>query len=229
MKCRNVLIGSAVLFSSISLASTETSLFGIPEAHATTFNLIAPPGLQVSGSITTDGTTGSLSASDILSWQIVQNVDTVHFQGSIDQTNSQLTVTGAGLAATAAGLFFNFGDTDGSFVDFTTPNLALGSNNGGNSGLALQFCDAIAPCENQTGASLFSSYLLDLVAGGCCSTSGGSLESGIVEVGVAPTTAVPEPTSLTLIGPGLLMVGLLRWRRRRRRFPELDVRSGICS
>jgi hypothetical protein len=186
------------------------TLVGISDARATTYNFDFST-INVSGSITTDGATGTLTASDITSWVINQTDDTVHFPSSVNPSNSNVTVTGGGLTATTTGLFFDFSATDNSLVNFSSPNFF-----GGGGGLSLQFCDAATPCLNQNLAQAFSRIELVLIAPGCCSTSTSILEAGSVEIAAASTVVTPLPPALSLFAMGIGIIGLSRWRARKK-------------
>jgi hypothetical protein len=203
---------------SVVCAAIAAGVLGFSQAHAATFvyNVIAPtPPIfgtgTLSGTITTDVNTGVLSQSDIVSWDIVQSANTVQFGSTLDPANSMVSLTGTALTATATGLFFNFGATDNSLLEFFTPP-GTGNN--------LQFCDATTPCTNQNGAQSFSDIVYVFVAPGLGSTSGSSpqgLATTEIAAAAAPA-ATPLPAALPLFATGLGGLGLLGWRRKRKGF-----------
>ena len=193
----------------IVVAAVLGPMLGLSQAKATTYSFDYSS-IGVSGSITTDGHTGTLSAGDITSWE----VDSVH--GDIDPTNSGFTLSGASLSATATGLYFDFSLSDGSVLNFSRTNLGIGSNNGGNGGINLQYCDSNGACINQVSASSFSMILSDWVAPGCCSSSGGIAESGKTLIAGTEAAVTPLPAALPLFATGLGAMGLLGWRRKRK-------------
>jgi hypothetical protein len=202
MTRKRSLIPASILACSVLLAT---------QARATVYDIIAPSGVPISGTITTDGNTSTLSASDITSWQINQTLDTVHFLSFLNPTNSAVSLTGGALSATATALDFNFGDAPASLLKFESPNFF-----GGSGGLSLQFCDAGSVCTNQVAATSSSVEILVLIAPGCCSTSTGSApNNGIVEIGAAePVTGVPEPSTWAMMLLGFVGLGFLAYRRK---------------
>jgi hypothetical protein len=161
MKCRKrtkllaIVVAMPLATTLVSFQATATMrrLFGSVacmlslgalQANATTYSLDFP-GLSVSGSITTDGNTGPLSAADITAWHFDQTLDTGHFPSSMDRTASgaSLTLTRNALTATATGLFFNFADTNPAFLNFTSDGWPGTLTN--DHGLSLEFCGAPTP------------------------------------------------------------------------------------
>jgi PEP-CTERM motif len=183
-------------------------LSGVSQAGATVYDLVGTSGISVSGTITTDGDTGVLSASDITDWHINQTFDTIHFESFIDPTNSTVTLTGTTLTATSSQLLFDFSDTAPS-------NLYFSSNSffGGSGGLSLQFCDAAAPCTNQNLVSTFSEIEVVVIAPGLGSTSNAVPESGVTEIAAAAVGTVPEPSTWAMMLTGLAGVGFVGYRR----------------
>jgi hypothetical protein len=196
------LIPAGILAFSVLLAS---------QARATVYDVIAPSGVPISGTITTDGNTGTLSASDITSWQINESFDTIHVVTNMNPANSTLSLTGGALTATATALDFDFGNTTASLLKFESPNFFTGGG-----GLSLQFCDAGSVCTNQNLATSSSVEILVFIAPGCCSSStGSSPNNGIVEIGTAePVTGVPEPSTWAMLLLGFAGVAFMAYRRK---------------
>lgn len=85
------------------------TLFGVPPAAATTFSVSSAYAPDLTGTITTNGHTGALSTSDILSFDLTINAfGTV---ATLTPSNSQVLVQGVDLFATTTTLSFNYGDT----------------------------------------------------------------------------------------------------------------------
>jgi PEP-CTERM motif len=183
-------------------------LSGVSQVGATVYDLVGTSGISVSGTITTDGDTGVLTASDITDWHINQTFDTVHFQSFIDPANSIVTLTGTALTATPTQLLFDFGDTASSKLDFSSNNFF-----GGSGGLSLQLCDAVTACIDQNLASSFSEIAVVVIAPGCCSTSDGVSESGVTEIAAAAAAAVPEPSAWAMMLLGFAGAGFVCYRR----------------
>jgi hypothetical protein len=186
-------------------------LLGTSQARATTYDIIAPSTGElaggISGTITTDGTTGTLSASNITSWNINQTINDVQFIENLSSSNSTLSLTGGALTANATELFFNFSATDDSLLKFSSTLVT------GNS---LQYCDATAACINQNGASDFSTIEWVFVAPGLGSTNGSSPQVGDIEIAAATVGTTPLPAALPLFATGLGAMGLFGWRRKRK-------------
>jgi PEP-CTERM motif-containing protein len=191
-------------------------LLPVSQASATTYqlnNLLS----FVSGTITTDGTLGTLtSPSQITAWTINQTFDTLRYPASISSpaspSNSTVTLTGNALTATATGLFFNFSGSGGSLLEFASNNFF-----GGSGGISLQYCDATGNCLNQNLTVLHSFALMAFIDPGTSSTSSGVMESGtMIEIATAVPSSVPLPATLPFFATGLGVLGLLGWRRKRK-------------
>jgi hypothetical protein len=103
-------------------------LLGVSHARATTYDVSITQGVDsISGTITTDGATGSLLVSDISGWNLSVNsgAGTVGLLGPGAGQNSNVTLDGAGLlTATNSQLSFLFDSdsTAGFFQISTSPN-----------------------------------------------------------------------------------------------------------
>jgi hypothetical protein len=206
--------GRAVMTRMRSLIPASIFAFSVlfgSQAQATVYNIVAPSGVPINGTITTDSVLGTLSASDITSWQINQTLDTVHFLSFLNPTNSAVSLTGGALSASATALDFNFGDTTASLLTFESPNFFTGGG-----GLSLQFCDAGSVCTNQNGATSSSVEILVLIAPGSASTStGSSSNNGTVAIGTAaPVAGVPEPSTWAMMLLGFAGIGFMAYRRK---------------
>jgi hypothetical protein len=132
---------------------------------------------SVTGTIVTDGTIGVLSSSNIVDWNLVISTPgygTVDLTGPSSGNDSEMSVGGNDLTATATGLFFNFQDQTSNALYFDYPNSStfktgaldfadMGANpnpNAGGQGGAINI-DAVtpfwaiipAPANDQIGAS----------------------------------------------------------------------------
>jgi hypothetical protein len=121
-----------------SILYTVSSSDFVPSGHILGIN-----GGTVSGTIETDGTTGTLGSSDLLTWSILLN-DGTGQTFTLNPGNSVATLTGTATTATASLLQFNYdtgnvaGDlgyfeildsTDGWGLEFATAS--TGAGNGG--------------------------------------------------------------------------------------------------
>ena len=79
-----------------------TAILSSSAASAITYNVLNQGGgILLSGTITTDGHLGTLSASDITGWQIIQTgISGSGLLTSIDNTNSTISLSGLALSAT---------------------------------------------------------------------------------------------------------------------------------
>jgi hypothetical protein len=173
------------------------ALLGTSQAGATTYTVNdGTASLGVTGTITTDGNIGVLSASDITDWNLLLNVSGSSFDltGPLSGGNSAVYVFGTtDFTATASKLFFNFGDNTSfqylGFDDSAGPYL-------------IEFGNATTSCNGIPSS-------ICLLIG----SSGGNIsEQGVVQI--ASTT--PLPAALPLFATGLGALGLLGWRRNRK-------------
>lgn len=160
-----------------------------------TYNIDQTIGVgSVVGTIETDGATGVLSGSDITGWNLMLNGDGASF--ALSTANSVVQVVGSDLTATPTALSFNFSGSDDGYLLF---------QDGLFSGMHYT-CDATEADTCFQGASVvpeaFDSPSAQNVA-----------ESGTQVIATA-ATPVPEPTSIAVLGFGLLGLGTIRGRRR---------------
>jgi hypothetical protein len=166
----------------------------VSQAGATTYDITNLTG--VSGTITTDGHTGTLTATDITDWNIVIGSSPTSFdlKGPLEAgKNSTVTELFVGsLKASSSVLSFNFS--------------ALGS-------LVIGDPSAVSPTTaslSLTGTPLGGAYAYDIT---CCGfvTASGSPESGSVIIG----SAVPEPSTWAMMIVGFAGIGIAAYRRKR--------------
>jgi hypothetical protein len=178
-------------------------------AGATVYDLTGTSSIGVSGTITTDGTIGTLSAADITDWLINQPVTRLA-PGTIDPANSTVTLTGGALTATSTELRFSFSDTAPSLLSFASNNFF-----GGSGGVNFQYCgaDPTTPCFTSIG-NRSSSITLALVAPGTGSTQASVPESGVSEIAsAAATPGVPQLSTWAMMLLGFAGLGFVGYRR----------------
>lgn len=183
MNIRSILAGAAMAALAAGGASATTYVSNSTIGSA-----------SINFSVTTDGVTGALSASDITSW----NIAITDGAGSVDMTpgNSQVLVVGSALTATPTALLFNFSGS--GLVLFEQATI-------GDSGPF--WCATNGGCYGESSPSIGVSTVYG--------------ENPIEQVGfegthvIATAGGVPEPTSwaLMLLGVGGLGAAL-RSRRK---------------
>ncbi len=122
-------------------------------------SLVYTDGVSATGTITTNGNTGVLTAGDIVDWNLVLNdfnPPTFGLEGPLSGDNSGVLVTGSDLTATSTGLFFNF-DSSPSCLQIESP--AIGAPIPFDS----EFC-AVAPVAASDDFSDF--FNIDLSSSG---------------------------------------------------------------
>jgi hypothetical protein len=180
------------------------ALLGASQAGATTYNvdIVCAGGCSLTGTITTDGNTGVLSAPDIIDWNLAIEGGAIPANSSYDLlgplsgNNSTVTLVGSVLTASAVGLFFNFGDPSKAslvFEDTTTPNNAL--------------------------AAFYSTFYYSLGGYANLDTYLGYVNYDPIvssdNLQIAAVGTTPLPAALPLFASGLGAIGLFSWRRKR--------------
>ena len=149
---------------------------------------------NVTGSITTDGVLGSLSASDISAFDLLLN-DGV---GTFDITNSNAAVgiSGNTLTATSTGLSFNFSGS--GYALFQAPNLG--------SSMTFFCLEAGSAC---TGTNSGSTVDVHSVFPGQHISQEGTVQFASVK------SAVPEPATWAMMLMGFGAIGFAMRRRQK--------------
>jgi hypothetical protein len=188
-------------------------LLATAEAGATVYTLALPCTANfcfISGTITTDGNFGPLSAADITDWNINQSADTVHYPPNLNPLNSVLTLTGSALSANPFQLKFDLGGSTNSLLEFAPSNFFTGGG-----GISLQMCDTNGTCQDQNLTQLHSSIMMAFIDPGCCSTSSGVTEIFDVQIGFA-IRSVPEPSTWVMMLIGFAGLGFAFRQSRRK-------------
>lgn len=177
------------LLSQAQLASAAPITYSVNQAIG--------PGSAV-GTITTDGTIGTLAAVNITGWSLTLNDGTNTVLVQTGSNNSAAFVTGSALTATATNLLFNYGAGPASDFNISTP------------GAPLPFWGQIcytnfSNCWGPAGVGVYN-------VGGS-NQSVYVAQSGQQVIASGGTAAVPEPAALALIGIGLLGLGFSRRRK----------------
>lgn len=146
-------------------------------------------------SITTDGTRGVLTTSNLVDWLVTVTWMGTSFtiRGPQAGNNSQAWIAGTALSATAQRLTFNFSAPGVNFALFQSP----GTGSGGTF-----YCAQTAQCS---GAGLPGESLTPFPPpdSGFTPTTDSFL-AGRVVLATATPTPVPEPTSIALLAAGML-------------------------
>lgn len=152
----------------------------------------------LSGSITTDGTIGTLAPADILGWNLnlTDNLNSAYDFDLTTANSSLVEDTGNALSATASGLYFNFSG-NGEFL--------IQANNPGSFSGYHYFCLSTGgACL--AGESIVPDYI---------DVDGVVLTGSAAPIGQQPLnsgSATPEPAEYGLLSIGLLLsaVGVKR-------------------
>jgi PEP-CTERM motif len=195
---------AVMLFTLLTLPSAV-----LANATPITYNILNNPDLQngwtLSGTITTDGTIGTIQANDILSWTWTITKGVNSFTASSTNPGAQ-QVFPIGITATAAGLLVHVDPTFGTGID---PFLKIPNG--------LQFFDSpnlLVWAQSGMGSiSLFAGTVSSPTALWDTNFAIGPGSSSLL----IASTSVPEPASLYLVGFGAVGVYVMGHKRRARR------------
>jgi hypothetical protein len=170
-----------------------------------TFLIDQPAGVgSVSGTILTDGATGTLSTADILDWNLVLNNGSSAFSllGPLSGNNSESQVFGFDLTETTSALFFNFSAIDDGGVLFQAPSIG--------SGMEFVCITADINCDlSPVGISLCLTN---------CLPQPDNNQSTVLSGNQKIATLIPEPSNFGLVALALvILIGVNRLNRRENR------------
>ena len=155
-------------------------------------NLPLSSGGSITGTITTNGTIGTLNTSDITAWHL----DLVAYEAfELDQGNGNVSVSGADLTATPTTLRFNFGGSDHGYLLFTKANYFAG--------FGLNLTEIYGYGGTAPGA---------FAVNGPWNRDATAHFSGTQDIAGSGT---PEPATLGLMAAALVGFGLFRAKSRR--------------
>jgi hypothetical protein len=186
------------------------SLLNLSTAFANTVYDVVDQGLfiRISGTITTDGTNGILSSTNIIDWNLAF-LNLADLLSSITLTpiqsptlgNSVVIVTGSDLSASPTSLTFNYSDTTSSAGALTF----LGAS-----------CPPACAQFGYLSAAHFPPGSVFVLLGdqGFNSDFASGDRSGTQVIATAEAT--PLPAALPLFATGVGALGLLGWRRKRK-------------
>lgn len=160
----------------------------------------APAAYSISGTITTDGKSGTLGTSDILNYSLTFSGPGM--SATLNPNNSQASISGSDLAAGSGVLAWDFSGRDsGTFT--IADNLA-----------AHQF--ALQLASGTTNIAVTPGFLSITEAG--LSEGATFFGTGAFIIGSTPPalTITPLPPALPMFLSGLGFLGFLGWRRKRK-------------
>jgi hypothetical protein len=190
------------------------ALLGFSPANASTFTynlfLASPPysgGGLLTGTITTDCNSCTLSASDITAYSVT-GIDGIHSPFTITSAapGAFFQLVGPDLIATPSGIFFNFGDQ-------TTPSYFWMFSPFGSLGNYSQFALINAGTDGR-GSSGHFKFFNDNLSGPQTIFIGTQNLFDLTSIAY-PVSPTPVPAALPLFATGLAVMGLLGWRRKR--------------
>ena len=150
----------------------------------------------VVGTITTDGTIGVLTPSDILSWNL-DLIDNLNSADDFDLTTSNSSLVedmGGALSATASGLYFNYSGSGEFLIQANSPGAYSGYH---------YFCFSTGLFACLAGETVAPDYIF---------TDGTVLTGASAPVGTQPLNQLPEPATGVLFGCLTVLGGALRRR-----------------
>lgn len=151
---------------------------------------------SVTGSLTTNGTIGALSASDFTAWDLLlTGAGGVTY--SISQANSSVVAIGGSVTATNDNIFFNYSSGANDYLLFQD-GLFTGMR---------YWCNASTSSDCLQGASVVPQSF---------NSPSAQFEARRGTIAIATVSAVPEPATWALMLAGFAMVGAaVRYRRRK--------------
>jgi len=194
MKLRFLPKVSAFHLSAVLLVVLFASVLSFTSPITYTVNRTIGTG-SVTGFIETDGTLAVLSPSNIVNWSLTlfaptSSPTTYDLFGPLSGNNSSVYISGSDTTASSTQLLFNFSGTDFGYLLF---QYGVGIHDGNH-----YYCAATFSGICLQGETVSPQYYTNGQNAG---------RSGSVVIG----TAFPEPSSLALLGSGVLAaVGALR-------------------
>lgn len=177
------------------LVASLLPLLGPAASHASpiTYTLDQTVGSgSVTGTITTDGTLGTLAASNVTAWDL--NLLGPGASLTLTNSNSSLEFAGADLSASATDLSFNFSATDNGYLLIQE----TGYHHSGH----YYYCDSAGTGTCYAGISDVPGYYTDP-----------SAQYDGTPTGTQVIATVPEPAALALLALPLTALAFLRRRR----------------
>jgi len=178
----------------LTMLALILSIFSATQATAAVYSFNYSVGTgSASGSITTDGTLGTLTAANIVDWSVSLDGNpgnTFTLLGPLSGNNSAKLVSGSGLSATATDLMFDFSQS--GYLLLQNPSIGSGQNFICFAGHDV--CGGFSNAINVT-TSVFGVNTLTM--------------SGLQSI----ATTVPEPDAFAMLGLGLALMGLIGRRK----------------